>query len=153
MTEIDQIIDACIAEIQRTTDRLDARNNTYPIIGIKDCIAWDGGDIESIVGGVNSLVACRVIYAGSKTGELLNIGGSTSEEKQVYRILLVVSSLRAKSQSARSAYEYIEAIKTCFARFKLPVKGFLRYTEDNLLLVRSGRYAYGFDLERNYTRS
>jgi hypothetical protein len=44
-------------------------------------------------------------------------------------------------------------MKECFARFNLtPLRGFLKNTEDSLLLVEGGKHVYGFELERSISK-
>lgn len=148
-TEIEQIEDLIIAEIQRTADR-----GGYPVIGIDDCDTWAGEDIEGMLANIFSETAARVIYAGSRQGELKVIGGGTSHDEDMrWRVALVVTALRSRTEGSRSGYSYIEAMKQCLAKLPLaPLRGYLWNTEDNLLYVKNGKHVYGFELERSASK-
>jgi hypothetical protein len=149
-TEIEQIEDLIITEIKRASERT-TNNVVYPVIGISDCETWSGGDIEEMLREVNSETAARVIYAGSKQGDIKVIGGGAAHDENIrFRVALVVTNLRSQAEGSRGGYVYIEAMKLCFARFMLtPLRGFLKNTEDNLLYVEGGKHVYGFELERS----
>ena len=149
-TEIEQIEDLIITDVKRKAERVTS-GVVYPVIGIDDCETWSGDDIQDMLREINSETAVRVIYAGSKQGELKVIGGGASHDETArFRLALVVTNLRSRGEGARGGYVYIEAMKQCFARFMLtPLRGYLKNTEDNLLLVEGGKHVYGFELERS----
>ena len=145
--EITQIENAIIAEVQRTEDR-----PNYPVIGIQDADHWSGGDIQEMLMTILSPQAVRVIYAGSKPGPLKVIGGgSTSDDVQNFKVALIVTDLTKGPAGSSAGYAAIEAIKKCLKHLSIPpLRGFLWVTSDDLLLVKNGKYIYGFDIERRY---
>lgn len=145
-TDIEQIEDLIIAEIQRTDERIG-----FPVIGINDCTTWAGQDIQEMLQSILSDTAARVIYAGSKQGALKVIGGGSGhDETLMFRVAVIVSSLRSRTEGSRSGYAYLESMKKCFAKFSVaPLRGFLWNISDELLYVGNGKHVYGFEIERS----
>jgi hypothetical protein len=138
-TEIEQVEDKIITAVKTT-------------IGIADCDTWQGGDLEEMLAAVLSPIAVRVIYAGGKHGEKKVIGVNRSDRDMTFRLALVVSNLRSPKDGSRGAYAYIESMLTTFRGFSLtPLAGYLWPISDELLLIRTGRFVYGFEFERRTT--
>ncbi len=145
-SEIEQIEDKIIAEIQRTAER-----TGYPMIGIENTETWSGSDIEEMLRSILTPEAARVIYAGDTQGEIKVMGGGDAHnENMLWRIALVMTNLRSQAAGSRAGYVYIEAMKKCFARFLVtPFRGYLHHTKTELLYVGKGKHVYGFELERS----
>jgi hypothetical protein len=135
-TEIEQIEDKIITAVKTT-------------VGIADCDTWQGGDLEEMLATVLSSTAVRVIYTGGKHGEKKVIGANRSDRDMTFRLALIVSNLRSMKDGSRGAYTYIESLLSTLRGFSLtPIAGYLWPISDELLLIKTGKFVYGFEFER-----
>lgn len=107
------------------------------------------GEIEDLLGiTVQRLPAVWVMFSGCEYGEksVIGVDEQIGPETFFFKLVLIVSALRGKKDGARGAYEIIEAIRDRLrGKFLEPAEGYLWPSEEALLAIKNGRFAYGLE--------
>jgi hypothetical protein len=143
-TEIEQIEDLIIIAVKNGIPELN-KVESWP----------DKMNLKTLLEENLTTPACFVIHAGEKYGEKKTIGANNSNDEQIWRLTLIVESIRSRQDGAKAGYAFIAALvgdsttPGILKGMKLtPLRGYLWPVSSELLSITDNYYAYGLEFIR-----
>ena len=111
------------------------------IYGIKTVGAWQG-DVESLLQMPQKMPSLHVVYQGAKFEPFNQVGEPTISSLD-YLIILIVQNQKSREDASVAAYTIINAVRNLLIGHQIGAYGFLRPTQEDLLMAAGSIIAYG----------